>query len=122
MTASTAEAEYVAAAEVVKESLWLRRAAGGMGEDDSPVTIHEYDQACIAMPTNPATSSRTKHVDVAHHLARDCAERGEVILEYVPSNEQVADGFTKPLPAVPFRLFHEILGVREVAGGGAKRS
>eukprot|EP00170_Pyropia_yezoensis_P003780 contig_15832_g3791 len=46
---STAAAEYVAAAEAVKDSLWLRRVVGDLGEDAGPVDLKEDNQACIAM-------------------------------------------------------------------------
>lgn len=114
VTGSTAEAEYVAASEAVKDSIWLRRLAGDLGEDASAVTLGEDNQACIAMASNPASSTRTKHVDVCYHLVRDYVERGEVKLRYVPTGDMPADGLTKPLPASTFIIFRTGLGVREV--------
>lgn len=95
---SSATEKYVAAAEGVKDSLWLRRVVGSLREYAGPVILKEYNQACIANATNDGNSSRTKHVDVCYHLFRDCAAQQQVVVEYVPSEEQLADGFTKPLP------------------------
>nr|BAG74297.1 polyprotein [Neopyropia yezoensis] len=108
---STAIAEYVAAAEAVKDSLWLRRLAGDLGEYAGPVTLKEDNQACIAMANNEGMSPRTKHVDVCYHLIRDCVATQQVVVVYVPTGEQLADGFTKPLPRDAFTLFREGLGV-----------
>lgn len=108
---STATAEYVAAAEATKDSLWLRRLAGDLGEYAGPVTLKEDNQACISMATNEGMSSRTKHVDVCYHFIRDCVAQKQVAIVYVRSEEQLADGFTKPLPRDAFNLFREGLGV-----------
>lgn len=64
------------------------------------------------MATNAGTSSRTKHVDVCYHLIRDCVEKQQVVVRYVPSAEQLADGFTKALARDAFTRFREGLGVR----------
>lgn len=111
---STATAEYVAAAEAAKESLWLRRVVGSLDEQARPVALHEDNQACIAMATNAGASDRTKHLDVCYHFLRDCAEQGQVVLRYVPSKEQIADGLTKALSADEFARFRAALGVGEV--------
>lgn len=111
---STATAEYVAAAKAVKDSLWLRRVVGDLGEEAGPVTLKEDNQACIAMATNEGMSSRTKHIEVCYHFIRDCVEQQQVVLEYVPSEQQLADGFTKALPRDAFEQFRMGLGVMAV--------
>ena len=114
VTSSTMEAEYVAASEGVKDSLWLRRLVGFMGEDSSPVTIREDNQACMALATNGVFSTKSKHVDVRFHLVRDNVARGEVFLLYTPTEEMLADGFTKALDGPAFLKFREALGVQLV--------
>lgn len=94
---STAAAEYIAAAEDIKDSLWLRRLVRALGEYAGPVTLNEDNQACIDMATNAEMSSRTKHVNVCYHLIRDCVEKQQAVVRYVPSAEQLADGLTKAL-------------------------
>lgn len=111
---STTTAEYIAAAEGVKESLWLRRVVGDMGEDAGPVTLREDNQACIAMAGHVACSSLTKHVEFCYHFLRDIVARGQAVLEKIASAEQLADGFTKPLPLVAFTLFGQCIGVCDV--------
>jgi len=111
-TSSTMEAEYVAASEGVKDSLWLRRLVGFMGEDSSPVTLREDNQAWLALATNGAFSAKSKHVDVRFHRVQDNVTRGEVFLEYTPTGENLADGFTKALEGPAFLKFRRGLGVR----------
>ena len=45
-------------------------------------------------------TSRTKHVATRHFTVRQFIEDGEVWVEYTPSDDNVADVFTKPLVAV----------------------
>jgi hypothetical protein len=63
---------------------------------------------------NPEYHARTKHIDTQWHFVREQAELGTVELSYVPSSEQLADGFTKPLGGTKFQKFVEGLGLREV--------
>jgi len=114
VTSSTMEAEYVPASEGVTDSLWLQRLVGFMGEDSSPVTIREDNQAFLAMATNGIFSTKSKHVDVRFHLVRDNVARVEVFLQYTPTEEMLADGFTKALDGPAFLKFREELGVQVV--------
>lgn len=103
----------MAAAEATKVSMWLRRVVGSIGEDGGPVTLHEDNQACIAMASNASSSERTKHVDICYHFVRDCVGRGQVELVYVPTDKQLADGLTKALALDKFLSFREGLGVKD---------
>jgi len=85
-----------------------------MGEDSSPVTLKEDNQASLALATNGAFSAKSKHVDVRCHLVRDNVTRGEVFLEYAPTEEMLADGFTMALEGPAFLKFRQGLGVRVV--------
>lgn len=114
VSTSTATAEYVAAAEVTKVSMWLRPVVGGLGEDRGPVTSHEDNRACIAMASNAGSSERTKNVDIGYHFVRDCVDRGQVKLQYVPTDKQLADGLTNALAFERFIAFREGLGVKDV--------
>lgn len=102
---STAEAEYIAAAEAVKEGLWLRTLLKSMGEDPGTIHLYEDNQACLAMAGDPLGLGRAKHIDVAYHLVRDRVSTGEVVMDYLPSADMIADGFTKALPAAAHLSF-----------------
>jgi hypothetical protein len=39
--------------------------------------------------------SRTKHIEVRYHFLRDNVEKGTIVLSHVPTQDQLADIFTK---------------------------
>lgn len=89
---SSSEAEYVALSSAVSEAVWL----SGILDDlklrssSTPTTIYEDNQGCIGMAKN-CESKRSKHIDVKHHFIRDHIFNGSVRVEYVRTEEQVAD-------------------------------
>eukprot|EP00253_Pinus_taeda_P025210 PITA_25210 len=55
----------------------------------------------------------SKHIDIRCHFIRDCVQRGAVHLQYVPTEEQVADILTKALGRAKFIYFRESMGMAE---------
>ena len=51
---------------------------------------------------NPVLHSRTKHIEIRHHFLRDHVLKGDCVLEFVDTKNQLADIFTKPLPKDSF--------------------
>ena len=68
-------------------------------------TIYEDNQGCIALAKNPVFHSRTKHIDIKFHFLREKIEEDMMELEYKPTNEMIADGFTKALGRTKTRVF-----------------
>jgi hypothetical protein len=55
------------------------------------------NESAINIPYDPCEHSRTKQIDIQHHLLRDHAIKGDIVISHVESNDQLADIFTKPL-------------------------
>ena len=109
---STAEAEYIAAATCCTQVLWMRQMLSDLGvptKDPTPILCD--NTSAIHISKNPVQHSRTKHVAIRYHFLKDKVADGEVKLEYVPTTEQVADIFTKPLPKEVFEYLRKKLGV-----------
>lgn len=95
---SVTEAEYMAMTEALCECLWLRPFLASIGiEQTEPTTIQADNRAAIALSKNPEFHKRTKHVGIRYHRIRQEQEQGVVIIDYVPTNENPADVFTKAL-------------------------
>jgi hypothetical protein len=55
------------------------------------------NESAVKIVNNLVQHSHTKHIDIRHHFLRDHVTKGDIILEGVRSEDQLADIFTKPL-------------------------
>ena len=60
------------------------------------------------MVENSKFSSRTKHIDVRLHLVGECVNLGTIILNYCPSEENIADLLIKPLAGVIMKFLRNL--------------
>lgn len=60
--------------------------------------IYYDNQSCIKLYDNPVFHDWSKHVEIKYHLIRDWLQSGAVKLEYISTDEWVANSFTKSLP------------------------
>ena len=113
---SSKEAEYMALTQATKEAIWFRRLLQELGfqsqKSAAPTLIYEDNQSCIALAKNPVHHARTKHIDIQHHFIREKVESCEIRLEYVPTEEMVADALAKALPRPRFEKFVGMMGLR----------
>ena len=108
---STAEAEYIAAGACCAQLLWIKQQLRDLGIHLQEVPIKCDNQSAINIAKNPVQHSRTKHIEVRHHFIRDHVEKGDVLLEFVPTEFQLADIFTKPLNEERFNFIRHELGM-----------
>ncbi|KAH9114804.1 hypothetical protein AeMF1_008350 [Aphanomyces euteiches] len=65
---STAEAEYIALADCVKELLWFSELLEELGFPQRTITVHCDNQSAIAIAKNPGQHERTKHISTKYQL------------------------------------------------------
>jgi hypothetical protein len=107
---SSCEAEYMAINEVAKEVCWLRMLLTEMNVTVStPTTIYVDNQSAIKISNNDADHDRTKHIDIRHYYIRDLIHNNIVKLQWLPTEDQLADIFTKPLGPLIFNRLRNIL-------------
>ena len=68
------------------------------------------------MSKNTNTSGCTKHVDTRYHYVRDCIQDGFVTIDFVRSQDNVADLFTKNLPSERYELLLDKFMVKNRKG------
>ena len=72
----------------------------------------EYDnKSVINLSKNLIQHSRTKHIDIRHHFLRDHVQNSDISLEFVDTNNQLADIFTKPLNEERLNFIKHDLGM-----------
>nr|GMD27084.1 Copia protein [Ipomoea batatas] len=109
---STAEAEYVAAALVVNQALWLRKLMDDLKmTQEEATTIFVDNQAAIAISRNPVFYSKTKYFKVKLYFVREVQKTNEVNLVHCSTGVQLADILTKGLPRSRFEVLREKIGV-----------
>lgn len=109
---SSTEAEYVSLSHAVCEAIWLRNLILELGiKLDQPVVLHEDNQSCICIAQEPRDHKRMKHVDIRYNFIREKLQDGTFKIQYIPTNEQLADLFTKGLSRGPFEMLRSKLGL-----------
>lgn len=64
------------------------------------------------MKSNTAgVAGRTKHLDINFKFVRERSHRDELEITYVPTTEQLADMFTKPLSTAIFKGHRANIGM-----------
>ena len=109
---STAEAEYVATALCAREAIWLKKIVNFLSiECKGAVVLRADNQAAIKMASNASDSSRTKHIDITYHFLRHQVTARNIRMVYVSTDDNPADMFTKPLPAIKLDKFKCMIGM-----------
>ncbi|KAK6140952.1 hypothetical protein DH2020_025306 [Rehmannia glutinosa] len=94
---STAEAEYISAAFCCTQLLWMKQTLADYKCSFENVPIFCDNISAINIAQNPVHHNRTKHIEIRHHFLRDCVSKRKIEISFVPSQDQLADIFTKPL-------------------------
>jgi hypothetical protein len=75
-----------------------------------PAKIYQDNKSTIQLAEKgKSTSERTKHINVRFFFVHDRMESGEIELEYMPTEDMVADILTKPLQGAQFEKLRDAL-------------
>ena len=99
-----------------QEAIFLCKVLNDMHSEcvQEQVTLYGDNQGAIALAKNPVSHQRSKHIDIKFHFIRTHVQDGKIDLVYIPTQQNVADVFTKPVSQVKMRSFAAILFGKDV--------
>ncbi|KAH9647652.1 hypothetical protein KPL70_025267 [Citrus sinensis] len=108
---STTEVEYTAAAEAVKEALWMKGLIAELGVSQKTVDVFCDSSSAIYLSKNPAHHEKTKHVDIKLHFIRNVVSMGVVRMVKIHTDRNPADMLTKVVTTAKFKVCLDIAGL-----------
>ena len=115
-TRSSTECKLVAADDFMGSILWTNYFLDAQGYGSGDTTLFQDNQSAMLLEKNGIRSSskRTKHICVRFYFIADRIKSGELSIAYCPTEEMIADFFTKPLQGKLFIKFRKlIMNLRE---------
>jgi hypothetical protein len=110
VTLSSAESELVALADSLPQVLWTRYYLESHGFDVPAAVVHEDNTSAMHLAANGrSNSSRTRHIALRYFFITDRIRSGEIKLQYINTDAQIADILTKPLQGEHFRRLRKLL-------------
>ena len=109
VVASAAEAEYAALFLLAQDGEYLRQVLSNMGYKQSTTLILCDNQCAVGMATNSVKAKRTKSIDMRYHWIRDRVQQGHFHVQWRKGEHNLADFFTKPLPAKTHQILMPLL-------------
>ncbi|XP_050946899.1 secreted RxLR effector protein 161-like [Cucumis melo] len=111
---STTEAEYGAATMAAQENMWIKQLMKDLRQEINHAAILYYDNLSgVYLAENPVFHARTKHVEVHYHFIREKVLQEEIEMKPIKTEDQIADIFTKDLPATKHTEFLQQLRMIE---------
>ena len=103
---SSTETEYKALADGTTEVIWLQYLLTNLQIPvASTPTIWCDNLGATYLSANPIFHAHIKHVEVDYYFVRDRVAKKQIQIRFIPSRDQLADVFTKPLPVASFTAF-----------------
>jgi hypothetical protein len=109
---SSTEAKYKALANATTEVIWVQSVLAELGINlpRSPCLWCD-NLGATYMAVNPRFHGRTKHIEIDFHFVHERVAWQQLEVRFIFSADQVADGFTKFLPASKLDVFHHNLNL-----------
>jgi hypothetical protein len=110
-TKSSTEAKLVGVNDVMCQILWTRYFLEAQGYAVTDSIINQDNQSAMLLEKNGrgSSSKRTRHINIRYFFVADRVAAGEVKIQYCPTEEMLADFFTKPLQGSIFRRFRNFI-------------
>ena len=109
VTLSTAEAEFVSLTECAKHGIWLKNLFEEITNKNVLIKIKVDNKACIAIAEDENAKGRCKHIDTRYKFIQEKIKEKNIKLEYISTNDMLADPLTKPVSGINIKKFNDII-------------
>jgi hypothetical protein len=100
---SSTEAEFTAASEAGKTTLYLRSILHELGFSQClPTLLYEDNTGALHMANAQQPTRRTRHMDTKHFALQDWVEHDQIEITQIGTANNVSDAFTKALGRIKF--------------------
>jgi hypothetical protein len=104
------ESELISLSDSVPQAVWSRDFLSNQGYKIDPALIYQDNKSTIALAEKGrSTSDRTRHINIRYFFVKDRIDQGEIKVQYLPTEDMIADILTKPLQGVLFRKLRKQL-------------
>ena len=111
---STMEIEYVACGSAIQEAVWLKRFLQDLEVVQTtfePMTLYCDSMVALAYAKDRKYHGKTKQIQIRYHFVIEMITQSEVVLKHIPTNQMVANPFTKPIARDAFSRHVRSLGL-----------
>ena len=110
-TKSSTEAEVVGASDYLPNTIWAKRFLEAQGYEIASTKFAQDNQSAIKLEKNGRASAgkQSRHVDIRYFFIKDRIKQENIDIHYCPTEEMLADFYTKPLQGSLFIKFRDVL-------------
>jgi histone deacetylase 1/2 len=109
---SSTEAEYKALANATAELMWVQKLLTELGvRHPSAARLWCDNIGAKYLSMNPVFHARTKHIEIDFHFVRERVAQKLLEIRFIGTDDQLADGFTKPLSVKKLEAFRHNLNL-----------
>ena len=111
---SSTEAEVIGVDDLMPQMMWTGYFLKAQGVDVVDTVLYQDNKSAMLLEKNGQVSSgkRTRHIDIRFYFVADWVANGDLRIEHCPTEDMVADFFTKPLQgALFYKLRDQIMNI-----------
>ena len=110
-TRSSTTSELVAADDFLPNIIWVENFLKIQGISLDQNVLYQYNQSAMLLEKKGRAScgKRTPTLNIRYFAIKDCWDRGELKIEYLPTDVMAGDFMTKPLQREKFRKFRKLI-------------
>jgi hypothetical protein len=97
---STMESEYMSLSDATREAIARHQFFKDLQILVNNPILYSDNQAALSIAQNPVHYQRSKHIAIRYHFIRHAVQNDQITIDYVPTDEQIADVLTKALKPV----------------------